>query len=232
MHLQQLESAMSDKIEYRKINVFTGHFGSGKTEVAVNYAFYLASLGLKTVIVDLDIVNPFFRTKDAEEALTKAGIKVIASQYANTNVDVPAVSPEVYSVFEDTESYVILDIGGDDLGAKAVARFKNEIEANDYQILFVVNYLRPFTDSQDKMKTMLSEIEESSHIKVTGIVNNTNLMELTTAEELIEGRTEIEDFSRESGLPILFECYMKENDVIEHKYPVLSLDKYIKIIWD
>ncbi len=223
---------MNDKINHKRINIFAGHFGSGKTEIAVNYAFYLAKQGLKTAIVDLDIVNPFFRTKDAEEALKKAGIKVITSMYANTNVDVPAVSPEIYSVFEDKSYYVVLDIGGDDLGAKAVSRFRQEITEDEYQFFFVVNAMRPFTDTVEKMEQMLFEVEESSRIKTTGVVNNTNLMNITTADDLFEGRRMIENFCERNGIPIAFEAYMKENDMIPHKYPVLILDKYVKVVWD
>jgi len=223
---------MTDKIEYKRINIFAGHFGSGKTEVSVNYALYLANLGIKTVIVDLDIVNPFFRTKDAEEILKDAGIKVIASEYANTNVDVPAVNPAIFSVFEDKSYHVILDIGGDDLGAKIISRFRDEILKEDYNMFFVVNALRPFTDSAIKMKEMLDEVEHSARIDFSGIINNTNLMDMTGKEDLITGRQMVEEFSQKCKLPIVFEAYMTENDLIEHKYPVLSLNKYVKIIWN
>ena len=117
----------------RRINIFTGHFGSGKTEVAVNYTLKLAAAEYKTAIVDFDIINPYFRTADAKQALEKNNIKVVLPMYANTNVDIPAIPPEIYSLFQNKEYKVVLDVGGEDLGAKAVSRFKEEILNDDYE---------------------------------------------------------------------------------------------------
>ena len=219
-----------NKIPYKRINIFTGNFGSGKTEVAVNFAFHLKNMGLSTTIADLDIVNPFFRTKDAEDSLKNVGINVIASIYANTNVDVPAVNPGVYGMLENNDAYAVLDIGGDDLGAKAIARFKEEILKNYYEIFFVVNAFRPFTDTVEKMENMLWEIENSSGLKVTNIVNNSNLMHLTTQEDLLNGRKMVEEFSNKCNIPIAFETYMKNQKLTDQKYPVLTMEKFLKAI--
>lgn len=230
--MQHTVHDMNDTIPYKRINVFAGHFGSGKTEVAVNFALYLARKGKKTAIVDLDIVNPFFRTKDAQDALEQEGIKVISSLYANTNVDVPAVSPGVYSIFEDRSYHVVLDIGGDDLGAKAISRFREELLEEEFALFFVVNPLRPFTDTAEKMSQMLEEVEHSARVRFTGIVNNTNLMQLTTKDDLLTGRAMVETFASNSQIPIAFESCMKGMDQIPISYPRLILDKYVKVVWD
>jgi hypothetical protein len=131
----------------RRITIFTGHFGSGKTEVAVNYALQTAERGKKTAIVDLDIVNPFFRTADVRNMLEDKGIKVVTPVYANTNVDVPSLPAEINTMFEDRSYSVVLDVGGDDLGARAVSRYKEQIAGEDHIHYFVVNTRRPKTNT-------------------------------------------------------------------------------------
>ena len=149
-------------IKYNRINIFAGHYGSGKTEVSVNFALMLAKKGLKTAIIDLDIVNPYFRTADAIEKLEENNVKVIYPVYANTNVDVPALPKETYGVFQDKDVYVILDVGGDDLGAKVLSYYKNEIELSQSEFFFVINTKRPFTDDLKTIGIMYDEISNSA----------------------------------------------------------------------
>ncbi len=186
----------------KRINIFTGHFGSGKTEVAVNYALRLAESNFMTSIVDFDIVNPFFRTADAKEELERNNIWVILPMYANTNVDVPAIPPEIYSLFQKKEYKAVLDVGGDDLGAKAVARFKEEILSDDYDMFFVINTRRGMTDTPEKIVEMITLIEDSAKIKVTKLINNSNLLEETTPEIILEGNAIISQASKKLGIPI------------------------------
>ncbi len=194
----------------KRINIFTGHFGSGKTEVAVNYAMKMAEAGYKTAIVDFDIINPYFRTADAKDALEEQNIKVILPMYANTNVDIPAIPPEIYSLFEDKNTKVVLDVGGDDLGAKAVSRFKEEIVSDDYEMFFVVNTKRIMTDSPEKIAEMIAIIEDGANIKVTKLVNNSNLLEETTPEIIQEGNRIIAQVSEKTGIPIAITAGMEE----------------------
>ncbi len=194
----------------KRINIFTGHFGSGKTEVAVNYAMKMAEAGYRTAIVDFDIINPYFRTADAKDALEEQNIKVILPMYANTNVDIPAIPPEIYSLFEDKNTKVVLDVGGDDLGAKAVSRFKEEIVSDDYEMFFVVNTKRIMTDSPEKIAEMIAIIEDGANIKVTKLVNNSNLLEETTPEIIQEGNRIIAQVSEKTGIPIAITAGMEE----------------------
>lgn len=189
----------------KRVILFAGHYGSGKTNIAVNYAMKLAKEGRQVTIADLDIVNPYFRTKDSAQELEAAGIRLIVSPYANTNVDVPALPQELYAVTEDRERTAILDIGGDDRGALALGRYAPSIlQENDYEMLFVFNASRPLTQDAASALDIMREIEEAGGIAFTGIVNNTNLGRETTPETVLSSLTEAEELSRLSGLPICF----------------------------
>ncbi len=194
----------------KRINIFTGHFGSGKSEIAINFVLELSKLKQKTAIADLDIVNPFFRTADVKDKLKEKGIWVITPLFANTNTDVPALPPELYTVFGNKDYNIVLDIGGDDLGAKVVSRYREEIVSDDWEMFFVVNAKRPMTDTVDKTIKMLRDIEESSRLKVTSLVNNTNLLEDTTPEVLLEGHEMLSKVSERTGIPISLTCGYRE----------------------
>lgn len=219
----------------KRISIFTGHFGSGKTEVAVNFALKLRERNIKTAIVDFDIVNPFFRAVDVKEHLESKGVWVISSLYANTNVDIPALPAEIYTLFEKKEYNVVFDVGGDDLGARALSRFKQEIESEDYEMYFVINTKRPMTDTAEKIEEMIFEIESASRLKVSKLVNNTNLVGQTTVEDVLEGHRMIKELSQKLDIPIAFVSGFREiaDEVrkIENT-EVLYLDGLIKLPWD
>lgn len=219
----------------KRIAVFTGHFGSGKTEVAVNYAVQTAEKGKKTAIVDLDIVNPFFRTADVKSRLEEKGIKVITPVYANTNVDVPSLPADISGMFEDRSYNVILDVGGDDLGARAVSRYRDQIIREDYIHYFVVNIRRPMTRTKDEIIEMLLEIQNSAGIKVDKIVNNANLLGASTPGLLEEASAILAAVSEELSIPVGFISGMEEvlsgyngDAGIERLY----LKKNIRLPWE
>lgn len=222
---------MTDK----RINIFTGHFGSGKSEVSVNFALKLSHVKNKTAIVDLDIVNPYFRAVDAKKTLTDSNIRVVSPVYANTNVDIPALSPEINALFEDKSYNVVFDVGGDDFGAKALARYNEEILNEGYEMYLVINTKRQETDTDDKIAEMAKEIEYASNLKITGLVNNTNLLKHTTIEDVKDGHMIIKEASKKLGVPISFvsgfyDCIKGIEDFIETE--VLFLNKHIKLPWD
>ena len=189
----------------KRITLFAGHYGSGKTNIAVNYAMHLKKLGYPTVIADLDIVNPYFRTKDGEQELKEQWIELICSSFANTNLDIPSVPQTMYRVVHDKSTYAVMDIGGDDAGAVALGRFAEAINAEDnYEMFFVLNLFRPLTRTADEAYTVMKEIEYVCGLKFTGIVNNSNLGELTTAEDIVSTFAEAERLGEMSGLPIRF----------------------------
>lgn len=218
-----------------RITIFTGHFGSGKTEVSVNYAFQLAKAGKKTVIVDLDIVNPFFRTADAKKPLEDSGIKVITPVYANTNVDVPSLPAAINSVFEDRSYHVVLDVGGDDLGARVLSRYNEEIFKEDHIHYFVINTRRPMTRTPGEIERMIDEIQGSARLPVDSFVNNANLLGSSSPEVLAEASEVIGKVSEKLGIPVGLVSGMSE---VLGKYKGdpgverLYLDKYIRLPWD
>ncbi len=190
-------------MNYKRLTLFAGHYGSGKTNIAVNYSLYLRGLGLPVTVADLDIVNPYFRTKDSAKVLEDAGIELICSPFANSNLDVPAMPPEVYRLVADKTRYGVLDIGGDDRGALALGRYVPEIrEENNYEMLFVINKSRPLTRDVQGTLEVMQEIEEACGLPFTAIVNNSNLGKATTAGDVLDSASYAKAVAEKTGLPI------------------------------
>ena len=188
---------------HKRLTLFAGHYGSGKTNIAVNYALHLAREGKQVCIADLDIVNPYFRTKDSAAVLEKAGVELISPQFANTNVDLPALPAEAYRLVQDKSVYGIMDIGGDDRGAYALGRYTPFIkEENDYRMAFVANPYRPLTRTPEEALEVMREIEAACSLFFTCIVNNANLGTETTADAVLETKDYMEKLSSISGLPL------------------------------
>ena len=192
-------------MDCKRVTLFVGHYGSGKTNIAVAYARHLKEMGKAVTVADMDIVNPYFRTKDSEEDFKREGIELIVSEFANSNVDLPALPSELYRVVERRERHAVLDIGGDDRGAYALGRFAPYIkEENDYECLFVANMYRPLTKTPEEALAVMREIETAGGIKITAIVNNSNLGELTDGEMVRGSMDYIKKLSEISGLPVKF----------------------------
>lgn len=191
-----------------RITIFAGHYGSGKTNIALNYARHLKEGGAPRVAVaDLDIVNPYFRTKDSAAALAAEGIELVVSDYANSNVDFPAMPKETYALIADRGVQVVVDVGGDDRGALALGRYVDDIRSEgDYEMLAVVNMSRPLTSTPADAVEVLREIESACALPFTGIVNNTNLGKKTTAETVLASVAPIAEVARIMGLPVRFTC--------------------------
>jgi hypothetical protein len=190
-------------MEHKRLTLFAGHYGSGKTNIAVNYALHLAAEGKKVCIADLDIVNPYFRTKDSARELEAAGVHLISPQFANSNVDLPALPAEAYRLVTDRETYGIMDIGGDDRGAYALGRYVPGIlEENNYRMIFVANASRPLTRTPEDALEVMREIEAACGLHFTDLINNTNLGDLTTAETVLASRSYMEKLIQLSGLPV------------------------------
>ena len=201
-------------MEHKRLTLFAGHYGSGKTNIAVNYAIALAEEGKKVCIADLDIVNPYFRTKDSEAELKEKGIDLISSRYANSNVDLPAIPAESYRLVQDKSVFGVVDIGGDDRGAYALGRFADAIKAEgNYRMAFVLNRYRPLTSTVDDAVEIIREIEGACGIRFTCIVNNSNIGSETTREDLLDSVGFAEEVSRATELPIWL--HTGEKNVVE-----------------
>lgn len=219
----------------RRLRIITGHYGSGKTEFAVNYAFGLAAAGKKTAIVDLDIVNPYFRSREMEPQLTAKGIRVVSSSIKGMSGDLPALSPEIYSVLQDTSYEVVLDVGGDRVGARALGRYHEYFDREPYDMFFVLNANRHQTSTADGAISYLRYIEYGSRQKVTALVNNTHLCGNTTVEDIMKGQKLCEDVSKVLGLPIKYVVAEKKfADLLPKglQGEILPINIYMKKPWE
>ncbi len=188
----------------KRLNIITGHYGSGKTEFAINYALCLKQRFGKAVICDMDIVNPYFRTNDANALLTASGVKVIAPEYAGTNLDLPSLPCDVYSVFADKTAPAVLDVGGDEEGAVALGQYYPYIKNEDYEMFLVINAKRPDTSDADSIVKLAHEIQQSSRCRITALVNNTNLSYLSSPCDF-DGTFELmEEVSKRLSVPLKY----------------------------
>ena len=191
-------------MNYKRITLLAGHYGSGKTNIAVNMAMDLKKQYANTAIADLDIVNPYYRTLDSKEELEKAGIRLIVSPYANSNLDIPALPQDMYAIVHDRSLKSIVDVGGDDRGALALGRLTAMIrEENDYDLFMVINWYRPLTRDVASIMEVKAEIEEAGRLPFTGIINNSNLGAETTAQSVLDSIEFAEGVSKASGLPLV-----------------------------
>lgn len=189
--------------------VFLGNYGSGKTELSINTALTLSEKG-QVALVDMDIVNPYFRSSEHGALLGERGVRVIAPLYANTMVDVPALGAEVYAAFES--EYAIFDAGGDPVGATALGAYKryfDEVREN-LAVYYVVNARRPFQKDMNEARAMFAQIEGGARLKIDGLVNNTNIARETTGDDLLYGYEYCEKLGGLTGLPTVFSSGTKD----------------------
>ena len=220
-------------MDYKRILLFAGHYGSGKTNIAVNVAMHLQKERGSVTIADLDIVNPYFRTTDSRRELEAAGIRLICSEYAGTNLDAPALPPDMYAITDDRSRTAVMDIGGDDRGALALGRYSPAIrEEGNYEMLLVINGYRPLTRDVASTLEIIHEIETAGGIPFTAIVNNSNLGEETDAETVLSSLDYAREISEATGLPIKMtsvreELYEELKNSIPDLFP-LTLQYKIK----
>ncbi len=222
-------------MQHKRLTLFAGHYGSGKTNIAVNYALHLAGEGKPVCIADLDIVNPYFRTTDSAGELEAAGVTLVRPQFANSNVDLPALPAEAYRLIADKSTYGIMDIGGDDRGAYALGRFVPAIrEENNYRMVFVANCFRPLTKTPEEAFEIMQEIEAACGLKFTDIINNSNLGTETTAETVTGSVAYIDKLCKISNLPLFMHCVEKSvarklDGQLPNVFPLQLQEKYFDL---
>lgn len=190
--------------QIRRITLFVGNLGSGKTELAINYALWLHQGFPAVSIVDLDIVNPYFRTRIKRDYLEQQGLRVISPPGALAGADVPALPAAILGVLENQQGLGVFDVGGDDIGATALGRFKHYLPRSSYNLFFVVNTRRPFTNTQEGIMKMLKLVERASRLQVTALINNTNLGAQTDVATVLDGHAIVTRTARELELPVAF----------------------------
>lgn len=213
-------------MNYKRITLLAGHYGSGKTNIAVNMALDLKKDHDNTAIADLDIVNPYFRTLDSKDELEAAGIRLIVSPYANSALDIPALPQEMYAIVDDQSMFSIIDVGGDDRGALALGRLSRMIsDENNYDMFLVINKYRPLTPDGQSVKEVMDEIEAAGRLKFTGIINNSNLGAETDADCVLDSLDFAKEVSEICNLPII--CTSVEEKLltqlegkIDHLFPM------------
>lgn len=217
-------------LNLKKYTIITGHYGSGKTNFTANLAVKAAEEGEKVTVVDLDIVNPYFRSADFAELFAKKGITLAAPLYANTNLDIPALSFNIED-FMEAEGKVIVDVGGDDSGASALARYKEFLLQNsdDIEGICMINMYRYLTGTAAEAVEFMREIENASGIPMSAIVNNSNLGEETTAETIENSTAYADEVSRLTGLPLKYTVDTSAGAEVKNRFPA---EIYVKKIWE
>ena len=215
----------------KRVLLLCGHYGSGKTNIAVNLAQALKREYPTVTLADLDIVNPYFRSKDSAQDLEAAGIRLICSRYANSNVDIPALPPDLYALTDDRRMRAVIDVGGDDRGALVLGRIAPAIlSEKDYEMLMVINCYRPLTRDAASTIEVMREIEYAGGIRFTALINNSNLGVETTAEDVLASMNYANDVARMSGLPLVMTSVDQKlqselQDKIPNLFPLKLQDK-------
>lgn len=219
----------------KRVRLFIGHYGSGKSEVSINYVTRLREqVEGEVALADLDVVNVYFRSREKKDLMKKLGITPIDSSIETTTLDVPAVSAEVMRPLRDKTTNYVLDVGGDNVGGRVVGRFAEHFNSDEYDMFFVVNANREKTQTTQEVLGYIDAIEASSKLKVTGLVNNTHLLRETTVEDVLKGQEIVKEVSKIKNIPIKYVCCIEN---LVDKLPkdlegeVLPIKLYLREEW-
>lgn len=221
-------------IKDKRIRIICGHYGSGKSEFSVNYAIKLNESHSKVALVDLDVVNPYFRSREQTEEMESLGIKVISSSLKGNNADLPSISGEVNVPIIDSSYELVIDLGGDNVGARVLGRYREDILNNEYDMLIVLNANRPETQTKEQSIKYVKDIEATSGLKVSGIINNTHLLKSTTIEDVLKGQKLAEQVAEELNIDVRYTAAIEtlENEIPENlKSKYFPIGLYLRKDW-
>ena len=211
----------------KRLVIIIGHYGSGKSEFSVNYAVKMKEKFENVSIADLDIVNPYFRSREKRDFFEKIGVKVFDSSIRNIAIDLPALPAQLMGVILNPNEKSVLDVGGDPVGARVLARYAEQIKNVEYDMFFVINGNRPETNTVEGALKYLKMIEETSRLKITGLINNTHMLKDTTVEDVEFGHELTKKVSWETDIPIRYEAVIKETakniknpEILEKLFPI------------
>lgn len=223
------------EINLTGIVIIVGNYGSGKTEISINLAVNRKRAGIDVRIADLDLVNPYFRTREAKDSLSELGIEVVLPPQEYLQADLPILSPKVAGMIRRPSQLTLLDVGGDDAGATILATLEDAFQDKPVKMLQVVNPMRPFTNSIEGCLKIRSEIETAAKLAVNGIIGNANLIDETGTADIYEGYDFVGELAQKSGLPLEFITAARElfNDIDFSRFacPVLPIDRQLVPPW-
>ena len=219
-----------------RISIFAGRFGTGKTEIAINYALALAELDGSVTLTDMDVVTPYFRTRDMTERLKPRGVEVVAPADFARDIHLPAVSARIWGTLQNEDGLTVMDVGGDSQGARAIGQFKALIERSGYIMYLVVNPYRPFNATVERIAQTVADIEANTRLETGALVSNPNLIADTTLQIVQDGHRLVEQAGEELGLPIAFLCVEERllQGGVEDLYaqPILPLARHFLPPWE
>jgi len=223
------------EIDLTGIVVIVGNYGSGKTEVSINLAVHRKRAGIEVRIADLDLVNPYFRTREAKAPLANLGIDVVLPPEQYLQADLPILSPLVAGMIRQPSELALLDVGGDDVGATVLATLEDEFKDKSLSVLQVVNPLRPFTETIEGCLKIRAEIEQASKLTIDGLIGNANLIDETTPDHIYNGYDFVKTLSEQSGLSLEFITIARELlpliDLRRFSCPVLTIERQLVPPW-
>jgi len=217
-----------------RLTVIVGHFGSGKTEISINLALHLTENHGRVALADLDVVDPYFRSRGCADLFARRGIRLISSSPGGMDADLPSMPPEILTLMDDPGIHGVFDIGGDASGARVLARYRRRLKDCNTRVLCVVNANRPLTDTPEKAAAYIQSIEKSSGMAIDGIVNNTHLCDQTELEDILSGAALAQSVSSLTGIPVLCHAVPRwlAAAAAEHVHPVFPIDLYMKKPWE